>query len=293
MIIYNKKVKFSKWLVIDIKIVHISDLHFGSKWPFKEIEILSSLNELIEEINCNELFLLITGDVSFQGNSDSYRDAQRFFNTLLSKNIIRRKNILLCPGNHDIIKGKLNFQDFDVFSYSLRRDNVFTFSNKNNVLYNTQECSFLGINSAYKFDYTYGIVDIDSIEENLRANKGTLEEPNRIRIAFLHHSLINQFEGDISSVRNAYKLFLLLDKYDFDFIFHGHQHSNQILPIGKNKIYCFGARTLSFPSEGYVNGLNVYDIDLNAFELNYCILTNDVPNKISSGFISIKEEISK
>lgn len=256
-------------------IFHVSDLHFSAREKvYLDDELLSGIEKVIKQVDDPQALMLITGDITFKGNTTGYTKATKFFKYLIDKKIIEQKNFLLCPGNHDICK-ETKFTYFDSFSYSLRKDNVFTYSNQNFSTYSQNNLFFLGINSAFKLDHTYGIVDVEEIDECLK--QSTLANFDT-KIAFVHHHLLNQFEADTSALRNSYNLLVLLDKYKFDYIFHGHQHSNQYLPIGNSQIFSCGVRSFNFRTPGYSNGFNHYIISNDSIDFYEYSYSRDVKN---------------
>lgn len=258
-----------------MNILHLSDLHFGSNQiAHLESDLLSGLLSLVSHIDDEELFVVLSGDITFQGISRGYDQATRFFDIVLSRTKVKPKNILLCPGNHDLNNNhSWPLKNFDSFSYSLRKDDVFTYSNKNIAIYTKDNFLIVGLNSLYKLDHRYGMVDVNKLSDILRFTESI---EGMVKIAFLHHHLINQFETDISVLRNAYDLLYLLDTYKFSLVFHGHQHCNQFMPIGQSKIILCGVRTLNFITKGYITGANHYNITNNSITINNYTYLKDI-----------------
>lgn len=258
-----------------IKILHISDIHFPSEhWEITANELKKSIIELINNINDNNLFLLISGDITYRGKLDAYKEANNFFKTILSEidiNIDPRR-ILLCPGNHDIIN-RNSFQAFDEFSYGLRKDEKFLYSNgQTQSTITIDDTLFLGINSVYHYDHRFGLVNTNKLGETLsEANTEGVSH----KIAFTHHHLINQFENDTSAIRNAASLIELLDYYDFEVIFHGHQHTNTNIVLGESQMRVLGVNTTALQMEGYINGVNYYEIDERNFNTTRYVYSRD------------------
>jgi predicted MPP superfamily phosphohydrolase len=94
-----------------LKILHISDLHFGKYHSTNRFEDSPTL-KLILSLNRLKItfdYLLITGDITSESKDTDYRD---FFNFIkkLKKSCIRRNKgnersnrIILIPGNHDVL----------------------------------------------------------------------------------------------------------------------------------------------------------------------------------------------
>jgi 3',5'-cyclic AMP phosphodiesterase CpdA len=258
-----------------ITIIHISDLHFGSnELVYTHSELNSGLHSFLSVVKDEKPYVLITGDITFQGRPHGYNEAEQFMRRYLEDNLLTREKLLLCPGNHDIVKTSSDpFANFDAFSYALRLDNVFTYSDNNCVIYEDQNVVFLGINTAYRADHRYGAADVKKLQELLRTKTWPAD---KLKIAFLHHHLINQFEGDISVLRNAYGVLTVLDKYEFEYIVHGHQHSNQAMPIGESRMRIFGVRTFNFDTPGYPNGFNCYKITEDSIVVENYTFSRDV-----------------
>ena len=91
-----------------IRILHISDLHFGEKSRFKDY---------IDENICDKLgvrlatpvlehfkpdLVAVTGDIAHTGGEKDYQCALKFFNSLSENLGLDRDRFVFCPGNHDV-----------------------------------------------------------------------------------------------------------------------------------------------------------------------------------------------
>lgn len=90
-----------------IEIIHISDLHFGDPCSEKSGQrhrVLTSLTKKLaaEPEPSFPRVLAITGDIGWSGNSEDYKIAAAWIKQLLKTLKIPEKNLILCPGNHDI-----------------------------------------------------------------------------------------------------------------------------------------------------------------------------------------------
>lgn len=230
--------------------------------------------------------LLITGDITFQGKSTGFESAERFFIKLLKEIGTDRKKIILCPGNHDILTQESTdkLKHFDRFSYFFRKDNLFTYSGCSVKHAIIDDIFYLGINSSYKLNHKYGYADINKIDPLLRSNAELLSKGKLVKIAFLHHHILNKYEADTSLLRNSFDLITLLDHYGFTYILHGHQHFNQYILLGQSKIKMFGVRTFSMKDN--VNGFNVYNVEPDTLTENrYIYLKDSVSEGNVGGYI--------
>lgn len=183
--------------------------------------------------NKNNFYLLVSGDISFKGNKEGFSDAKLFFENIIKKAKLKKKNFLVCPGNHDISSG--SFSNFSKFSYALRKDNKFSFKEENSSIYFNNDKCFLAINTSYHLEHKFGKIDIDGLANLLKKNKQRIKESNT-KIIFLHHHILNILDDDNSAIKNAYNFFYMIEKHGFKFIFHGHQHARQLFDINNIKI---------------------------------------------------------
>lgn len=263
-----------------MEVVHISDIHFGSsEATFGQEELLQVYTDLMRK--CGEdVILLISGDVTFKGSDGGFELAKKFFAKLIDVSGLKRKNILLCPGNHDLQLGTANqFQKFTDFSYSLRRDSEFSFVTNSFVKYTCNGTYFLVVNSAYHLDKNYGLVDPHLFQQLEQIKKESISYSRRIFV--VHHHLINIAKRDISCLRNAYPLLFFLDQLGFHLILHGHQHVNQDIPIGNSGMKILSARSANFCERGGVNGVNVYRWTSDGLAIHKYMISNDAnPTKL-------------
>ena len=251
-----------------MQILHFSDLHFGnSNATFNRYQLASALTDWLNN-NQTKTILVISGDVTFRGKREGYRDAKDFFQDIIQKCRIERDNIILCPGNHDIVEG--SFSRFDEFSYSLRQDSVFTFEEQNVVRHSIENLYFEVFNTSFHLDRTYGYID-----KSIVNNNGSCHPTNDQwikKIAVTHHHLLGMFKEDTSAIRNSYKLVIYLEKEDFNYLLHGHQHASQNYYIGKKPIEAISARSGNFPQNGYFNAINRYIFNEDYSEMDSSVL---------------------
>jgi tetratricopeptide (TPR) repeat protein len=104
----------------DIKIFHISDLHFGiehSKETSKGelIKRKTTISKLIMDVKDYLLknpewkpdILVITGDIGFAGINNDYKLAKKWLKKLISVLKIPQENVITCVGNHDRYIGEI------------------------------------------------------------------------------------------------------------------------------------------------------------------------------------------
>lgn len=218
-----------------MKILHISDPHFSvNPYQVEPHKILDGLKELIVEkkVDGEDFFIVVTGDITFQGKKEGFEEADKFFSDLLTNTSIKPENFIVCPGNHDISSNK-DFDGFNTFVYKIRQDNEFKFDTSNsNRIYIKDKFCFLSINTVYHLEHTHGKVDIHGLATLLLKEKENIEN-SQLKIVIFHHNILNLLESDNSAIKNSYQLFELLKIYNFHFLFHGHQHAKQLFNINE------------------------------------------------------------
>ena len=89
-----------------MKILHITDLHYtnkiGSRTKQKKLidNFIDDLTKNVEDID----FVIFSGDLVNDGSSVSDFQLARegFLEKILSTLKIEKKNLFICPGNHDV-----------------------------------------------------------------------------------------------------------------------------------------------------------------------------------------------
>jgi 3',5'-cyclic AMP phosphodiesterase CpdA len=91
-------------------ILHISDLHFVLKaYKSKNRFDDNFQNKFLESIeNKGIKYLVITGDIADTSAEKEYKQALIFLTSIEKRLCLDKKNIILCPGNHDVSWPELN-----------------------------------------------------------------------------------------------------------------------------------------------------------------------------------------
>ena len=233
-------------------IVQFSDFHFGNENAvFDWREFANALSSYLTKKVNNPIFI-ISGDITFKGRKNGYKEAEKFFKILLASKITTPPRVIVCPGNHDIVDN--SFQDFDRFSYALRRNNDCSFTEQSYQEIIIDNCLFKLFNSSYHLDHKYGLIDTNSFNKKRSKHNG-------LRIAITHHHLLNMVESDTSTIRNAYDFAKHLESESFTYVFHGHQHAAQNYFFGESSIKVVSARSGNYAERGVLNSVNIYHID--------------------------------
>lgn len=245
-------------------ILHISDLHFGDKnAALNSREVHLVLCNLLKKAGA-DASLVLSGDISFKGQTEGYLEAKSTLQAVINESGISSNRIIVCPGNHDIVKSTKDlspFQAFDVWSTSLRNDKRCTFSTNSCRSVSFPEVDFLILNSAHHCDIEYGLVNLTELDKILTEASSTSNQ-EKPRVAVLHHHLIPfSGSGDKSTTRNAYQVLTRLIRHGFSLILHGHQHALLEIRIGDCLMRLCGVGSFQYITPGFINGASIYRVD--------------------------------
>jgi len=241
-----------------LAILHITDLHFGKQSE----EIFRNKPDLAKSIvraitpnvaGATSKVLVVSGDLIYKGSKsvNAYPEARIFLQDLCRLWEVETNQTIICPGNHDIVKGRTDpFAPINDVIFALSRRSALLFKDQTSVCVATPEADFLVINSAFRRNHEYGSVDLDSL--------ACFPVSIKPRVAVLHHNLLGVLEKDSSAVRNAYPLIVRLLHDKVRLVLHGHQHIKEEFPIGAPRCRIVGAGSLNFKSDnGTPNQFNL------------------------------------
>lgn len=185
-----------------MRIIHISDLHFGMHRPELIEPFFTDINQLKPDL------IIISGDLTQRARSEQY---------LLFKAFLQRFSMpyVVVPGNHDIpltnplsrlIRPFKNYKDY----VSAELDAHFT----NDVV------KVLGVNSATPYRIKDGLLDDETIT---RIKNYFSHDSGLINILFFHHNL-NYFNGMHHPLNNAKEFLEYLTESHIHLVCTGHLH---------------------------------------------------------------------
>jgi 3',5'-cyclic AMP phosphodiesterase CpdA len=239
-------------------LLHISDLHFGRRASplFADVRVLRA--KIVAAVSpswdeASDRVLIVSGDLVYQGDSAAFRVAESFIRELCSDLDVPTNNVVICPGNHDIVAGEMGkaFGPIDrlVAAFSPKPDRFFTSSSIQ--IRDEPWALFLVLNSAFHGDRHFGLVDMGALD--------AIELPppdGRPRIAVVHHNLLGVFPEDTSALRNGYPLLKRLTEERFALVLHGHQHVRSTVRVGRGG-YLAGAGSLQYLDPHVANQFSV------------------------------------
>jgi 3',5'-cyclic AMP phosphodiesterase CpdA len=258
------------------KIVHISDLHFGTEEKTISEGLITDINQLSPDL------VVVSGDLTQRARTSQYKAAKEYLEKIYSKKII-------VPGNHDIPL----FDIFRRFVLPLKRYKKFITSNMC-PLYKDDEIAVLGINSARSLTWKNGRISAGQIKE---IEKTLCEIDNNIfKVIVTHHPFIPP-PGDpgIDLVGRSAKALVVIDECMVDLLLAGHIHhgySGDVRPFypnSKKSVISVQAGTaISNRIREEPNAFNFISITKNFFTVEIKVWNGEQFNK--EKLISYKKE---
>lgn len=190
--------------MIDRRIIHLSDLHFGRARP-------ELLRPLIDEVNTLAPDLVaISGDLTQRARSAQFREARDFIEAL-------KAPVLVVPGNHDIPLhnpvGRI-LRPWRNYHRIIDTDLEPEYSDDGMVV--------LGVNTVNRFAHQSGSFSRAALA---RAEQAFKEAGARTRIIVAHHPLEQRPSDTKRPTRGANRAVDRLAELGTDIILTGHLHS--------------------------------------------------------------------
>lgn len=279
-------------------ILHISDLHFVAKYEregnskFDDSFKLRFIRDLEKGLVKNSLkikYLIISGDVANEGEEREYKEALLFLNELQKKFKIKKENILICPGNHDITwdalrkkldklpEGKMKeahtyhdvkFQCFKSFYSSFfEEEKEFSCNSAvvDKIIDNDAKLIIIGLNSCFKESFQkndhIGFIEPISLSENVKELFSNEKYYDYDKLLVMHHNP-EDFKNEEGSLSNWREISLILGNY-FPTTICGHIHSS----TGKGEVRTSGNKYYVSVGSFSKIGKNIK----NAFNLIYLL----------------------
>ena len=229
-------------------ILQLSDLHFGTPdqanlWSNQLIE------DLHQELKIPHLdALILSGDIANYATEAEYNAAKEFINELFREFQIKRPNIIIVPGNHDLnwelgdkafsydenglpkrdqAQHQRRFDPFRTFYQAIKSESYPLEYEHQGILYHLpkQKLLILGLNSAWKLDRfqkTDANINPQALTnalKKIRDNQDLYE--GCLKIAVWHHPLNSSGEDRIKDQGFMEQL----AKAGFRLALHGHVHT--------------------------------------------------------------------
>ena len=231
------------------KIVHLSDLHFGTIEP----KILSALTKKVNAERPD--IVVVSGDLTQRAREQEFKEAHQFLDTLPMPQIV-------VPGNHDVPLYNLLLRTF----HPLRHYRKYI-TDELNPFYFDNEMAVLGINTARSLTFKGGRINHQQIADIVKRFKPVSDSV--IKILVTHHP----FEGSGGARTNGIvgRAKMAVEGFSgcgIDLILSGHLHGSRIglsasqYDMGGYSALMIQAGTAtSMRRRSEVNSFNILNID--------------------------------
>ncbi|MBI1301909.1 MAG: metallophosphoesterase [Alphaproteobacteria bacterium] len=246
-----------------MKIVHVSDLHFGTE----EEAIVNALQKAVQNISPD--IVIISGDFAQIGSEEEFIEAQKFISELPCE-------VFCVPGNHDIPARNL----FERFFSPYKKYKKFISSELCSIFEN-KELLIAGLNSARRalahWNWANG-----AISQDQRNHLADVFDPNETRwtICVFHHPIhkIDDMPLDVT-VFGRKKTLQVIQDHKIDVVLTGHVHHASITMRGDEShqtIYISASTALSSRTRGQENGFNIITFSDDKMKVEICKLRDDL-----------------
>lgn len=228
----------------NIKICHISDIHFSKNYN------LNVFDKLFEYIKTKKVdYICITGDTLDSANIIKEKEIKYLIKFI--KNLSKIAKVIISIGNHDesfYIKRKTEYKDTSNFFNKLKEENIIIL---NNDYYETKDVIFIGYTKTFKL-YKNELTKEKEIKKEVDK---LIKDTNKYQI-LLSHSPVG------------------MKNINVDLILCGHNH-NGLVPTKLEKIFkhrgIVSPSKIFFPKDtrGFYNENNIININGGITKLSY------------------------
>ena len=241
-----------------MKIIHLSDLHFGTEIPGVTDILIDDIRTQAPDV------IVISGDSTQRALVSQYVQMQKFIRQ------INQQPILIVPGNHDISLHNL----IERFFYPLSKFKKYLCSTLNPHL-QVDNVVILGVNSVTSYKPMSGYVTDEQL--NYVNNFFAKRDKNETRIIVMHHNLIRSERHKI--INDSEKIINTFAQCGINLVLSGHIHYAHIEHLKRNflahNMYVITAGTAISTRTLLTNSYNVIELQNGQFILTVRELKND------------------
>jgi 3',5'-cyclic AMP phosphodiesterase CpdA len=247
-----------------VRVVHLSDLHFGRHDP----EVVEGLASDITEQRPN--LIIVSGDFTQNGTKSEFAAARQFLDTLQAP-------VFAVPGNHDV--PQVNLLSRLIRPYRLYKRYI---SPDLEPFMDLGTVAIAGLRTVRRaraeFNWAHGTISRDQ----LNALDGRFEaaSPTAIRVVVAHHPLLFPDQPMVKKMRRVKRADVALERFSelgVRLVLSGHFHMSYVrrhehhgeigeaIPVGPRQsaaapiLVCQASSTTSTRLRGHLNGYNVID----------------------------------
>lgn len=194
-----------------VRLVHMSDLHFGRDRPELHQELLDVVNQLAPDL------VVISGDLTQRALRPQFRAAQAFIRGLTPP-------VLSVPGNHDVPL------------YNVAARFIRPFANYRRMIARDLEPVFeapgvivAGMNSVDPFSWQRGLAREGSVARTCALFRAA--PPDTLRVLVAHHPFEQAEEATKTPMQGAETALKALAECGLDMVLTGHLHQWAVTPF--------------------------------------------------------------
>lgn len=254
-----------------MKIVHISDLHFGMHHEFIIQYFLDDISEIKPDI------IIISGDITQRAKDEQYQMFQVFLKKLQGE-------VFIVPGNHDIPLHNFFARIFNPFEkYQTYISPELTAQFSNNSL------RILGVNSVNP----YRVKDGKFSSQTMQKIKKYFEPSfNGLSILFFHHNF-DYLEGMHKPLENYQQFLRYLKESSIDIVCTGHSHYANVSLIEKNNhklsLLLHAGSLLCKRSKDGLNSYYLLETKDKSCKINWRVLKENTFNTVNTQHIDFSK----
>ena len=240
-----------------MKIIHLSDLHFGTEIKHSVPLLIHAIEELQADL------VIVSGDLTQRAKTHQFIAANQFLRAINTP-------VLCVPGNHDIALYRIIERLFYPFTKYQKWINSSLCAQYTNDL-----VAILGINSVTPYKPMGGYVteaQLALIKDFFQA-----QPDNKIKIIVMHHNLVRAERH--KNINDAEKLIKFFAACKVSLVLSGHIHLAHIEKLRQNYLqhpmYVVTAGTAISTRTIQPNSFNVIELEAQQFKLIVRVLEND------------------
>jgi orotate phosphoribosyltransferase len=260
---------------VDFRLSTSADVESGMHYVNKFIQIIK------RDYLTAKVYLLITGDITNEGEIKEFEFASKFINKIIDDLNIEKTNILLIPGDHDLnrraiqnlyadnenpspnLVNQTKFANFSKFYLDLLGKTFDPSKVIHDILLVEDRLILMGLNSCIGIDLKQleGSITIAEFEQQYRI----ISETGKKVIACTHHNLASAYENKNAGQwisDNRTRFISKLIEFDINLVLSGNEHINSTRPIPGDQLTVSDAgclTTLSYDATFKVYPLEIGD----------------------------------
>ena len=209
------RIQYEKYIInkdknIDIKIVHISDIHFAHKYKIKRLDMIKDKIKTIKPD-----YICITGDIVDTHDAiydTNYPKLKQFI-----KDLSKIGKVIISIGNHEYIKKQkkeyIKTEDIEWLK-KLKTDKIIILDNE---IYEENDIAFIGYNPDYEYYYTHK--EKQPGKHNKKLEELINKTKNNYKILLIHTPTLILRKDNYKNIKKIDKISLILS---------GHTHGGMI-----------------------------------------------------------------